>query len=186
MNREINKYIETRYYHWLEYAVYHCAKAKIPDEANDVLNEVIFYLLKKDESRILQLLHSTNEKYTELDQYVLKMIKLNSYSATSPYRNKYKPIPADRNINVFRLKIEDISEEQDDEPAEILNKFHQVRDALESLNLSAKAKQVFEFRFFEGLKFSDWPGDEPKKELYDVYLKVVRLIRAKIKKETLL
>ena len=37
----VEKYIGRRYERWLDYAVYHCGLAGIPDEANDVLNEVL-------------------------------------------------------------------------------------------------------------------------------------------------
>lgn len=43
----VEKYIGRRYERWLDYAVYHCGLAGIPDEANDVLNEVLCSLLQR-------------------------------------------------------------------------------------------------------------------------------------------
>ena len=52
----VEKYIGRRYERWLDYAVYHCGLASIPDEANDVLNEVLCSLLQKDDAKLQQLL----------------------------------------------------------------------------------------------------------------------------------
>ena len=48
----VEKYIGRRYERWLDYAVYHCGLAGIPDEANDVLNEVLCSLLQKDDANL--------------------------------------------------------------------------------------------------------------------------------------
>ena len=90
----VEKYIGRRYERWLDYAVYHCGLAGIPDEANDVLNEVLCSLLQKDDAKLQQLLSAKKNGCTELDFFVLKMIKLNVTSDTSPYRSKYRPNPA--------------------------------------------------------------------------------------------
>ena len=42
----INSYITVRYDRWLDYSQYHCSLACMPDEALDVLNEVLAMLLE--------------------------------------------------------------------------------------------------------------------------------------------
>ena len=74
----LNKYIEKRYDRWLDYAKYHCSLAGMTSEAIDVLNEVMCMLLQKDPAYILRLMDSKQGKYTELDFYILQMIKLNT------------------------------------------------------------------------------------------------------------
>lgn len=58
----VEKYIGRRYERWLDYAVYHCGLAGIPDEANDVLNEVLCSLLQKDDAKLQQLLSAKKKR----------------------------------------------------------------------------------------------------------------------------
>lgn len=152
----------------------------MPEEACDVLNEVLCSLLQKDNSKLEQLLSIKKNGYTELDFFVLKMIKLNVTSDTSPYRSKYKPMPVDDNVDYSCLEIEDVQEEVVDKNELLLQRFHQVREVLEDMDLTPFAKKVFEYRFFEDSNFSEWSGTESLKQLYETYNKVQELIRKKI------
>jgi len=189
MDAEVKNYIEKRYERWLEYANYNCYQAGCEDQAVDVVNEVILSLLAKDESKLKVLYHRKRihkgKEYTDLDFFVLRMIKLNIFSPTSPYQHKYKPIP-NANVDYRKLNIEDCEYEEIDSAAQILAKFNLVREAFEQLHLCEKAKQIFEHRFFHDLPFSEWDGPEEKKELHDVYKKVEKLIKLKINKKCLL
>jgi hypothetical protein len=176
----VNKYIRERYKRWLDYAAYHCSLVGMDDEACDVLNEVLCMLLNKDESYLDSLLSSRKGGYTELDFYILQMIKLNITSDTSPYRHKYKTLPIDENIDWRRLEMPDTPEDQTD-PNEIkLQKFNQVREILDNLYISEHAREVFSFRFFMDESFSDWDGPEDRRSLYTIYNGVLELIREKI------
>ncbi len=186
MHPEIKLYIEKRYPRWLDYSRYHCSHANILDQANDVLNEVLVALLEKDEKKVLRMYNTKKSGYRELDFFVLRMIKLNIYSPTSPYQNKYKPLNAIIDIDFCRLNIPDHEYEEDDKPALILAQFNQVRKIFEELNLSDKAKRIFSHRFFYGLPFSQWEGPEKPKELYETYNKVAKLIKGVINKKTLI
>ena len=73
----LNKYIEKRYDRWLDYAKYHCSLAGMSSEAIDVLNEVMCMLLQKPLEHLSRLMEAKQGKYTELDWYILQMIKLN-------------------------------------------------------------------------------------------------------------
>ena len=121
-SKAVNNYITKRYERWLDYSLYHCGLAGIPDEATDVLNEVICSLLQKKNRLLDKLLETKKNGYTELDFFVLKMIKLNASSPTSQYRSRYKPLPVDDNVDYSRLDIEDIPDESEDRNTEILNK----------------------------------------------------------------
>lgn len=178
----LNKYIEKRYDRWMDYAKYHCGLAGIPDEAADVLNEVLCMLLQKPEQLLDRLIGMKRNGYTELDFFVLKMIKLNSSSPTSPYQSRYRSIPVDDNVDYTRLDIEDLFEEQQD-GNQLVDQFHQVREAFDYLELSPLASRVFEFHFFQDQQFSDWEGPETLKQLYEIYNGVQELIRKKISGE---
>lgn len=90
----IRLYIEKRYERWADYSTYHCTKAGIAGESVDILNEVILALLQKEDCKLEMLMNAKKGQYTELDFFVLRMIKLNVYSPTSPYQSRYKPIPS--------------------------------------------------------------------------------------------
>ena len=149
------------------------------------MNEVICSLLQKKSRLLNKLLETKRNGYTELDFFVLKMIKLNASSPTSQYRSRYKPLPVDDNVDYSRLDIEDISDESEDRNAEILDKLHTVRETFESLNLGTTATRVFEYRFFQDGNFSEWEGPETLKQLYEIYNGVQELIRKKIAGESI-
>lgn len=179
-NEVLEKYIGKRYDRWLDYARYHCSLSGMIGEEIDVLNEVLVMLLEKPEPYVLRLLESRQGKYTELDFYILQMIKLNITSDTSPYRHKYKPIPVDENVDWRRLKIVDDQEEERDRSGYVYARMGEVRDIMSELRLSEKAKRVFIWKFFAGESFADWPGKESKKDLYIIYKGVLKAIMDKI------
>lgn len=186
MDAEVKDYISKRYNRWFDYASFHCSQAGICDQANDILNEVMVSLLEKDSRKLERLLNTKKGQYRELDFFILRMIKLNVYSPTSPYQSKFKPIPANTDIDYRKLNIIDSDDEEIDRPAEILAQFNMVREIFDQLHLSNKAKQIFEHRFFNDLPFSEWEGPEGKKELYEIYNGVVRLIKKRISGGSLL
>lgn len=165
----ISKYIEERYERWLDYSRYHCSLAGMADEEVDVLNEVLCMLLQKDPERLMQMFSAKKGKYTELDFYILQMIKLNITSSTSPYRHKYKSIPKDDNVDWRRLDIIDEEDVSTDHTAVALKQMRMVRYVFDRLELSDLEREVFSFRFFQDNSYSDWPGPEDKKTLYSHY-----------------
>jgi hypothetical protein len=163
---DVKQYIEKRYERYLDYAKFHTSQAGIPDEAIDVLNEVLLNLLQKDAEVLERLYSSKKGQYTQLDWYVLQSIKLNCHSQTSPYQFRYKK---DRfeNINLSRLKI--IDEQPADEvdsPALTLKQFRLIRWVFNGLELSELERAVFEFRFIQGQPIAIWPGLEKKRQVY--------------------
>lgn len=183
--KNVRDYIEKRYQGFLDYSEYHCSCAGIADEAVDVLNEVLCNLLQKPSKKLNDLLSKQSGEYTQLDFYILRMIKLNITSPTSPYQHKYRSVQIDRNVDYSTLEIEDVDDDERDRAQEILDKVHIVRKVLEEIMISDKARQVFEYRFFHGEIFSQWPGPEKDKELYEIYNRVVKLIKEKLNEKML-
>lgn len=179
MNIEIEKYINKRYARWNDYATYHCTQAGMPDECTDVLNEVLVSLLNKNEDDLLKLLNSKKNQYTELDFYVLRMIKFNATSNTAPYRARYKPLPVDRNVDYNQLDIIDEVTENDDNSAYIYDRMTDLRELIDDLYLGPNAMAIFEFKFFQDGDFKEWTGPETLKELYAIYSNIRQLIRRK-------
>ena len=146
------------------------------DEAIDVLNEVMYMLLQKSPELLSRLMETPKGGYTELDWYILQMIKLNVTSDTSPYRHKYKPIPVDENADWRRLNIIDEPDDSPDRAEYIRERMQDVRNIIDQLGLSEKAKHIFTWKFFTGESFADWPGPENRKELYEIYKRVFKAI----------
>ncbi len=188
MDAIINNYIEQHYQNWLDYTFFHCSQNEMQDETYDLLNEVILALLSKDPVKLKNMVEVPSKcgRYKLIDIYVLRMIKLNVYSKTSPYQSKFKKGKLVDDVDFSRLKIIDEPDDQDDKPERIFSQTSQVRSIVGNLNLSTEAMAIFEHRFIHNLPFSEWPGPEPKKELYETYNKVVQLIKAKLKGESLL
>lgn len=183
--KKVKEYIATRYNGLLDYSKYHCSCAGIEDEAVDVLNEVLCSLFEKDPADMNTLLNQKKGDYTHLDFYILRMIKLNVTSPTSPYQHKYRSVQIDNNVDYSTIEIEDECEDERDVPQEILDKIHIVREVLDEIMLSEKAREIFDYRFFHGEVFANWPGPEEDKELYEVYNKIVELIKDKLSGNTL-
>lgn len=180
---EINEYIAKRYKNWLDSAIFRCKQAGIPDEAMDVLQEVICSLLQKDDKMLLDLLCRKNGEYTELDWYVIRMIELNATSPTSPYRHKTRHNNIDQNVDLQHVNVIDDSDEDEDVPGRIFSQTELVRRIFNSLELSAVSRKIFEFRFFLHEDFADWPGKESQKYLYDTFNRIMLIIKGKIFKE---
>lgn len=168
----INNYINKRYDRWLDYAKYHCEKAGIPDEAGDVLNEVLCMLLDKDKAYLDNLYNSIKGEYREIDYYILRMIRLNIQSPTSPYQWKYKQIPIDDKVEFQSMEIED--KDDDSTPCEevTLDRVNKVRCIFDQLVLHKLEKDIFIHHFFCNEKISEWPGAESKNILYTSYRSV--------------
>lgn len=162
----VRQYISRRYPRYLDYSSYHCAKAGIPDEAQDVLHETIADLLGKEQEYLERLYSAKKNGYTELDFLLLRMINLNTHSSTSPYQHKYRPIPANRGVDYQSLKIIDEEYIESDRPGAILRQVRIIRYVFDRMELADEEKEIFARHFFDG---------EPLKDLSSNYSHTYRL-----------
>jgi hypothetical protein len=172
----IKNYAASRYYRWLDYASYHSTLAKKPDEANDILNEVLISLFSKDFNKLYRLYSERRGLYTSLDFFVLQMIKMNTYSPTSPYRYKYRNLPINDEVEVQKLEIAEVKDEDVDNPATILKQVRLVRYIFDRLELTDLERAVFEFRFLLHKSFSAWPKPISRRAFYGTYFIVQEAI----------
>lgn len=164
---EVRKYANLRYSGWLDYSEFHCSEAGIPDEAFDILNEVLLSIFSKDPAFILSLFSRPgktrkNEVFTELDFYILRMIRLNITSPTSPYQSRYisKNKYLDREVDFTRLKIIDEEDDSVDMAKIILTQYRLVIYFFNALDLTEFEREVFNHRFIDNMPVSEWP--DPK------------------------
>lgn len=178
--KKIHEYITKRYERWLDYASYHTSLAGIPDEAVDVLNEVLLSCLQKPQDQLIKLLESKKGGYTELDFYILQSIKLNAQSDTAPYRAKNKTVHVDDNVNWQTLDIEDVENDNGETSEEyVYRRMNDLRQLIEDMFFCNQAMAIFEFKYFHDGDFKDWPGPESVKELYTIYAEIRKTIKKK-------
>lgn len=164
----IDNYITMRYDRWLDYAQYQCERQGMPDEAVDVLNEVLESVLKKDEEIIMGLYNRQGKQYRELDYFILRMIATYTSSDTAPYRHRYhhRMFQKDDNVQLSRLDLMDEEDNEQDRPAELLREMKLVRWVFSGLQLTSFERAVFDWVFFQGESQKDWPGPDPVRSVY--------------------
>lgn len=199
VSNEVRNYLSTRYHRFLEYADYHAGLAHLDQQGGDVLNEVLLSFLSKD-PEFLQRLYNKKGKggYREIDFYILRMVKLNCHSATSPYRFKYRSPCRDENAEMPRLdenddnngdsfydhwNVEDLVDEpyEETDTSEIIClRFQMVREVLVRLPIPEREKEIFRHKFFNEQPWNEWKGKEKTRQLQTIFKRVKHLIIAKI------
>lgn len=176
----LNRYVEKNYQRWLDYSVYHCALHNMPDEAGDILHEVIVSLFKKDPVKICRMMETKKEQLSELDFYVIRMIMRNITSPTSPYQytyNKHKYLKI--NITGTDFKNLDFIDSKIDEPIFRLHEwFEFVSPMIDDLGLPEYVKRLFlKYRCF--FQLPDIQPVEPAGNM-DILYHVARIIQKRV------
>jgi len=89
---DLRQYIAFRYPNWCDYARHHCKVQHLEGWADDLMAEIIDDLMRKPEAKITAMLSRTTKKIvngeptTELDKFVLAMIKMNARSQYASFR----------------------------------------------------------------------------------------------------
>jgi len=174
---EIKKYISTRYQRYLDYADYHTSLAGLDQQGPDVLHEVIISILEKDPEMIKKLYNKTKNGLRELDYYILRMIKLNCHSMTSPYRFRYKFQVAE---GVSPEDQEDHIELPDNRSDLTVTRYNIVRDIVDSLDICQNDKMIFSWKFFASNTWAEWEGPESKEYLTKTYKKILATVRYRL------
>lgn len=167
----IYNYITIRYDRWLDYAKYQCERQGVPDEAVDVLNEVLENVLHKDEGIIMGLYDRKSKQYRELDYFILRMISTYSSSDTAPYRHKYhnRSRQEDNNVKLSQLELIDEEYRERDRPAELLREMKLVRWVFAGLHLTSFERDVFDWVFIQGETVKSWSGLGHTKSVYRTF-----------------
>lgn len=177
ISESISNYINKRYPRYSDYSEYHAKLAGIPDESGDILNTVLVSLLQKDPDRMEALLRKKKQGFTELDFFILRMIKLNAYSMTSPYRHSTKAVPRDKNKDPWTMEILDEKESQADRSVETLQLWKKARDIFEDLDIPDRDKEIFSWKFFADNSLISWPGPESYPNVCNTFKQVMSIMR---------
>lgn len=89
---EVKRYINQRYNNWLDFAKHMAKIHQFEGLAADLLHDVIIDILNKDPEKIRGLFDRKTTKIvdgqptTELDKFVLRMLRVNAFSPVAPFR----------------------------------------------------------------------------------------------------
>jgi hypothetical protein len=92
MNASITAYIGFRYPNWMDYARHQCRVQHLEGWECDLMNDIIADLMGKPECKLADLMSRPTRKIvngqptTELDKFVLTMIKCNAQSRFASFR----------------------------------------------------------------------------------------------------
>lgn len=172
MRKVVNDYIASRYNNWMDYAKYHCEQAGITDQYTDILNEVYLMLADKGDEFVFKLYNSKKNQLRELDYYVLRMIKLNIQSPTSPYQAKYNKQKKDQNITIESVHIAD-EEDIDDETIFL----QQIEHIYSKINFNKFENSVYNHIINEKRAVKDWEGEESHHIVYAAFRMIKNVIR---------
>lgn len=159
MNPNIKDYIKAQYFVWLKCAKWHCKRAKMGDEASDLLHEVLEKLITTNKVLLERLFNAQDEMGRELDRYVVKMIKLNVYSPSSPYLRARRLGLKERDVGVrlFRIK-----EKQNDY---LSAHYEAIRQLMIDKKFDEESQRLVLWRL-GGETLDSYPSDEPRHCVY--------------------
>lgn len=90
--QKLKDYINFRYNNWLDFSRHMARIHKFDGWGEDLLNDVIENLLKKEPEKLRGMLRRKTKKIvngkptTELDKFVLKMLRMQAFSQVGPFR----------------------------------------------------------------------------------------------------
>ena len=161
---ELDQYITIRYPRWLDYAAFHATLARFPDLSVDVLHTVLLNICEKPEDKLLSLYQRKKEGYTELDYYILKMIKLNCHSKTSPFRFRFfERVPVDLNVDPWQdfhcLNTKDLEYNLEDDlfANGYLSDLRLLRLAIERSDLLPLEKELINWKLLNSENIKSYP-----------------------------
>lgn len=177
-NNELNQYITIRYEHWVRYAKLHIRLSGLQIDPAEVVNEVLCSLLERNTDRLHRMMKARRDKATELDYFVMRVIKISIHSPRSPLRYRRGQHCTD-NFDEYRVE-----KPQPDEAID-KNEIHElVGNILAEMNLPKRDVELFVWKFFDRKTISRWPGNEDRKDLYGIYNRIwkeiVRRVREKL------
>lgn len=89
---ELKKYIAFRYCNWLDYARQMAKENHFTGMEDDLLHDVLIDVLNKNQEKIKGMFERkttmlvNGEPTTELDKFILRMLKVNAFSPVAPFR----------------------------------------------------------------------------------------------------
>lgn len=173
-DNKLHVYITQAYRRWVDYARHYIQRSKLPIEASEVVDEVLCALLERDVERLERMLGVPAKGGTELDFFIMRIIKTSIYSPRSPFRYQRGQHCTGR----LKYDVPMAETESDSGHDEVCTLVWQMLPALDATELE---KRVFIWKFFDGNPISKWPGPENKRMLYRAYNRIFRKIASEVR-----
>lgn len=175
VRNEILQYILFRYENWHDYARHVALVHHFEGWEDDLLNDVICDLLQKDPDKLNELYTRRTKMYvngkqtTELDKFVLKMLKINASSPVAPFRKNIlgkkiinrsgKSVEVQQSVKLNGIdKNEDPYNYEDDSKMEA---FHSRNiSKLQNAGFCPSAQELYERYFIHNTKIYELTQDE--------------------------
>ncbi len=169
IEREIQIYLEQHYKQWLSYARFHCRHIQFIDEPADLLHEVLICLLTTNKVLIPKLYcHKEENGERALHKYVLKMIKLNVYSPSSPYQRKLK---------AERLELTSLQKVKQDTNY-LAARYDELKQRMQRLHLTEDEQRLMLWRL-GGESLQSFPTKMPRHKVYRQFARVFNKLAVK-------
>ena len=176
-SKTINNYVNERYENWLDYAKYQAVKNNIGD-APELLNTVILEVLSENSNdRIEEMMNDKNNKGSQLDFFILYMLRLNASSPTSRFRYKSRYEKIDYDVDIAECNY--VMNTEDGSGFDIEEKLKILKKILLQIDLPKSYIELFNYKFHGG-NLRNWKDSYSLKHRYSIYNKVVEAIKVKI------
>lgn len=168
-NNKLYDYIENTYDRWVNYASHYIQRSKLPINPSEVVNDVLCTLLERDVKKLEHLLIQPAKGGTELDFFIMRIIKTSIYSPRSPFRyqrGQHCTCHLNGNVSAMESNLDSTATDI----------FSTAWIELTKMNVPEFEKKVFVWKFFDGNPISKWPGPESRRKLYHAYSRIFKQI----------
>lgn len=153
----VRRYINFRYLNWLDYATQMAKVHHFIGWEHDLLSESVVQLFRKPEAQIIGLLDRKTKKIvngeptTELDKYILSIMKTNAFSASGPFRKNVlgKKIIRRRCDGVDTCQLVEFTDYDDIEQSDREQPTKNKLDVMHRLNISRLKANFFDDQAIE-------------------------------------
>lgn len=170
----IIRHINLMYPNWRDLCKIICAPQHLIHESDDILHEVLLYILVKKRDELVRLYQKEEKGYKALDCIVVHIIKKYAQSPTAPYRQRYhRQVRINNNIQLDKLNLPELAPQED--------LFQQIVNIFNQMDLLPKERDVFRFIFIENHKLSEWQGPESISTLSRICTRIIVPLQKKVK-----
>lgn len=154
-SEKLTQVITAHYEEWSKYVSKVATDYQLNDEAMDILNDVLYNVLKRNKDKPIRLQSTGQSEENEIKYYLIRAIKLAITLPSSRYRrhlqNITKMTSHPDNFSSFILT---------DEEEIGTDKLEMIYQAVEKLCLSENEQKIFDFCYSGYNVLKQWDGEE--------------------------
>lgn len=154
-SEKLTQVITAHYEEWSKYVSKVATDYQLNDEAMDILNDVLYNVLKRNKDKPIRLQGTGQSEENEIKYYLIRAIKLAIILPSSRYRRHLQNITkmTSHPDNFSSLILTDEEETGTD-------KLEMIYQAVEKLCLSENDQKIFDFCYSGYHVLKQWDGEE--------------------------